>query len=85
MDHYQQSNGYRFHKQFPSENSSASNIININFLPTIILPVDKFLKEKSHQQDHSPNDVMMMEKEESPKNISDVRADNAPINIKNLG
>lgn len=87
MDQYQQSsNGYQFHRQLPIENSSTSNMININFLPTIILPLDKFLKEKSRQEDHSPNDVMMMmKKEESPKNISDVRADNAPINIKNLG
>lgn len=87
MDQYKEaSNGYQYHKQFPSENSSTSNMININFLPTIILPIDKFLKEKSpeQEQDHSPKDVMMMKKEESPKNISDVRVDNAPINIKNL-
>lgn len=45
--------------------------------------MDKFLKEKSHQQDQSPNKVMM--EKEPPKNISvDVRAENAPINIKNL-
>lgn len=86
MDHYQQSStGYQYHKHFPTENiSSSSNMININFLPAIILPIDRFLKEKSHQQDHLPSNGMVMEKESS-KNMTDVRADNAPINIKNLG
>lgn len=86
MDSYQQSpNGYQFHKQFPNDNPSKSNVININFLPTIILPVDKYLKEKSNHQENSTNEVMMEMDTESPKNISSTRAENAPINIKNLG
>lgn len=48
--------------------------------------MDKFHKEKPNQHGHSsPTEEVMMETE-LPKNISiDVRAENAPINIKNLG
>lgn len=86
MNQYQQpSHGLTFNKQFPYENSSASNMININFLPAIIVPIERYLPEKSNQPpEHSPKNVTVME-EETPKTTSDIRADNAPINIKNLG
>lgn len=87
MDSYQQSaNGYQFQKQFPTDNPSKSNVINFNFLPTIILPIDKYLKEKPKNQEHSPMMRTDMEmKMEPAANNSSARAENAPINIKNLG
>lgn len=86
LDSYQQSpNEYQFQKQFPNDNPSKANVININFLPTIILPADKHLKEKSNHQEHSPNEVMMVMEMEPSQNESSTRAENAPINIASLG